>query len=101
MKDSNRIVRRIEDVRLQLQRIPPPPKTAAEEAEEKQLWVRAWDLYDLGGVPRSDDDPRLFSFLDTITKYGPVYEDMINRGVVVVPTEDDGESPPSRELADP
>jgi hypothetical protein len=100
MKNPNQLVRRLEAVRHQLERIPPPPKTAAEVAEEEQLWVRAWDLHYDGGVPRPDDDPRLFSFLDTITKYGPVYEDMINRGVILVPTDDD-ESPPSRELASP
>jgi hypothetical protein len=101
MKNPNQLVRRIEAVRLQLERIPPPPKTTDEEAEEEQLWDRAWDLYEQGGVPRPGDDPRLFSYLDTITKYGPVFEDMINRGIVIVPTDDDVESPPSRELATP
>jgi hypothetical protein len=95
MKDPNRIARRLEALRLQLERIPPPPKTAAEEAEEERLRKRAWDLYDDGVVPRSNDDPRLFSYVNTITKYAPVLEDMIDRGVVLVPTDDDGESPPS------
>jgi hypothetical protein len=101
MKNPNQLVRRIEAVRHQLERIQPPPKTAAELAEEEQLWERAWDLYYDGGVPRPDDDPRLFSYLDTITKYGPVFEDMTDRGVIPVPTNDDEESPPSRELASP
>jgi hypothetical protein len=100
MKNPNQLVRRIQAVRHQLERIPPPPKTAAEEAEEEQLWERAWDLYEHEGVPRPDDDSRLLSYLDTITKYGPVFEDMINRGVILAPTDDD-ESPPSRELASP
>ncbi len=101
MKNPNQLVRRIEAVRHQLERIPPPPKTAAEEAEEEQLWVRAWDLYKHGGVPRPDDDPRLLGYLDTVTRYGPIFDDMTNRGVILVPADDDEESPSSRELASP
>ena len=104
MKDPNRIVRRIEAVRHQLERIPPPPNTAAEEAEEEQLWDRAWDLYEHGEAPRFDYDPRLFSYLGTITRYGLVLEDVINNGIIIVPGDDDdvgsdpsGDSPVLRE----
>ena len=101
MKDPNRLVRRIEAVRLQLERIPPPPKTAAEVADEEQLWERAWDLYEQGVAPRSDDNPRLFSYIDTITKYGPVFKDALDKGIVVVPDEDEGGSPPSGKSGGP
>jgi|SRR5215218_970650 len=84
-----RISRRVEGLRHQLERLPPPTKSAAELAEEEQLWERACKLYEQGEDPQSDDDPRLFGYLDTITKYAPVLIEAINEGIIVVPSDDD------------
>jgi hypothetical protein len=99
MKDPNRTARRIEAVRRQLERLPPPPKTTLEVAEEEQLWERACYLYEHGEEPRSDSDPRLLSYFGIIRKYAPALECAINEGLIT-PRDDGSGSTISGELAD-